>query len=192
MNERTKRRCGTLDEREILNRAAMGDKSAMDEISARFGGLIRYIVSGVLHDVGEEEECVNDVLFRVWRSAGTFDPSRASAATWITVIARNTALTFLRTKQRREGLVSDEELPENAPSHETPETELLKRERLERIKKAVGALGDRDSELFYRKYYYMQSVAQIAAEMGMSERSAEGRLYRLRKRLQRDLGGDVL
>ena len=35
--------------------------------------------------------------------------------------------------------------------------------------------------LFYRKYYYLQPTAQIAAELGMTERAVEGRLYRLKK-----------
>ena len=40
--------------------------------------------------------------------------------------------------------------------------------------------------MFYRKYYYCQSTAQIAAELGLTERGVEGRLYRLRQKL----GGD--
>ena len=35
-------------------------------------------------------------------------------------------------------------------------------------------------------------MAQIAAEMGLSLRAAEGRLYRLRKFLQKELGGELL
>lgn len=51
------------------------------------------------------------------------------------------------------------------------------------------SIGDR--ALFYRKYYYRQPTAQIAAELGMSERAVEGRLYRLKKQLRRLLGGEV-
>lgn len=58
------------------------------------------------------------------------------------------------------------------------------REIVERL-----SIGDR--ALFYRKYYYRQPTAQIAAELGMSERAVEGRLYRLKKQLRRLLGGEV-
>jgi RNA polymerase sigma-70 factor (ECF subfamily) len=44
--------------------------------------------------------------------------------------------------------------------------------------------------LFYRKYYYRQSTAQIAAELGMTQRSVEGRLYRIKQKLRKRLGGD--
>ena len=54
----------------------------------------------------------------------------------------------------------------------------------------MSRLGTRDRQLFYRKYYYLQSISQIAAEMGLTERAAEGRLYRLRQQLRQELGGD--
>jgi RNA polymerase sigma-70 factor (ECF subfamily) len=44
--------------------------------------------------------------------------------------------------------------------------------------------------IFFRKYYYLQTTAQIASETGMTERAIEGRLYRIKKRLRKLLGGD--
>ena len=54
---------------------------------------------------------------------------------------------------------------------------------------AVERLGRRDRELFLRKYYYYQPIAQIAAESGLTVRAVEGKLYRIRKHLQSELGG---
>jgi len=66
---------------------------------------------------------------------------------------------------------------------------LLQKERREQLAQALAGLSQRDRALFYRKYWYQQSMAQIAAETGMTLRAAEGRLYRIRKRLQEALGG---
>lgn len=55
---------------------------------------------------------------------------------------------------------------------------------------ALARLGQNDRALFYRKYYYLQSTAQIASELGMTVRAVEGRLYRLKKQLRRMLGGE--
>ncbi|WP_417176253.1 sigma factor-like helix-turn-helix DNA-binding protein [Anaerotignum sp.] len=38
----------------------------------------------------------------------------------------------------------------------------------------------------------MQSTAQIARELGMTERAVEGKLYRLKKKLRNLLGGDTV
>ena len=55
----------------------------------------------------------------------------------------------------------------------------------------ADALSQSELTLFYRKYYYLQSTAQIAAEMGMSERAVEGRLYRIKNKLRKRLGGEL-
>ena len=65
-----------------------------------------------------------------------------------------------------------------------------KAERRAALHDALARFGQNDRALFYRKYYYLQSTAQIAAELGMTERAVEGRLYRLKKRLRTMLGGD--
>ena len=67
----------------------------------------------------------------------------------------------------------------------------LNRARQEALTTALYALPERDRLIFYRKYYYRQSTAQIAAELGMSERAVEGRLYRLKKPLRDQLGGII-
>ena len=68
---------------------------------------------------------------------------------------------------------------------------LLRQERANELSRALSSLSRRDYLLFYRKYYYLQSTDRIAAELGTTERAVEGRLYRIRKRLQTLLGGDA-
>ena len=67
---------------------------------------------------------------------------------------------------------------------------LLRQERANELSRALSSLSRRDYLLFYRKYYYRQSTAQIAAELGTTERAVEGRLYRIKKALRKALGGD--
>ena len=51
-------------------------------------------------------------------------------------------------------------------------------------------MSEIDCSLFYRKYYYLQSAAQMAAELGLTERGVEGRLRRIRLRLRKELRGE--
>ena len=82
------------------------------------------------------------------------------------------------------------ELDESVPGEDSPEAELLRRERLKTLRSAVSNLPAGERRLLYRKYYYRQSTAQIAAELGMTERAVEGKLYRLKRRLRDILGGE--
>ena len=85
-----------------------------------------------------------------------------------------------------------EKLEAEAPTPEpTPEEVVLQKERQAALRSALEKLSPKDRTLFYRKYYYLQSTAQIASELGLTERAVEGRLYRLKQRLRKTLGGEA-
>lgn len=107
---------------------------------------------------------------------------------WLTAITRNTARNYQRSAQHRPGTQS---IPEGTPAPDvSPEEAILQAERSAALHDALARLGQNDRALFYRKYYYLQSTAQIASELGMTVRAVEGRLYRLKKQLRRMLGGE--
>lgn len=81
------------------------------------------------------------------------------------------------------------EIPQDTPSGGmTPEEEVIQRERQAKLEAAIRSLSGTDKILFYRRYYYMQSVKQISAETGMTLKSVESRLYRLKQRLKDEMG----
>ena len=81
------------------------------------------------------------------------------------------------------------EIPQDTPScGMTPEEEVIQRERQAKLEAAIRSLSGTDKILFYRRYYYMQSVKQISAETGMTLKSVESRLYRLKQRLKDEMG----
>ena len=63
------------------------------------------------------------------------------------------------------------------------------KEKQEQLKKVLNNLDSKERTLFYRKYYYMQSTAQIAREMGTTERAVEGKLYRIKNKIRKQMGG---
>jgi RNA polymerase sigma-70 factor (ECF subfamily) len=95
-----------------------------------------------------------------------------------------------RIRQGRQ-MDSNGEVLLGLPSMElTPEEEVLKKERQEVLVSALEMLSPKEKLMFYRKYYYLQSTAQIASELGTTERAVEGRLYRIKKQLRKILGGE--
>ena len=86
---------------------------------------------------------------------------------------------------------SVEEIASDIPSPElSPDEQIIRQERQAAVNRALQRLSPKDKTLFYRKYYYLQSTAQIASEMGMTERAVEGKLYRIKKQLRKMLGGE--
>ena len=175
-----------MDPSAWMERLQQGDREALEPLLAHYEGMLRYIVSGVLSDPHRQEDCLAEVRLKLWEKREQYDPERSSPATWLTVLCRNAAVDHLRSAQRHSAEALDEARPDPAPG---PEEQLQRAERLER---ALASLSSRDRALFYRKYYYLQSTARIAAELGLTPRAVEGRLYRIRKGLQNKLGGDLL
>ena len=171
-----------MHEREIIELLLSRDERGLSELLLHYGPLMRYIIAPILPDGRDREDCLNDVAMRVWDKIETFDDLKGSFSGWLTAITRNAALN-----RARGGTVADstEEIPQNTPSTlPTPEEAVLMAERKAALGRAIDGLASRDKAIFYRKYYYLQPTAQIAAELGMTERAVEGRLYRIRKRLR--------
>lgn len=161
------------------------DERGMDALLLHDGPMMRYIIAAILPDPRDREDCLMETAMQVWQKAAQFDPSRGSWNAWLTALTRNAALNFARRAANGAQPLAQE------ASVQTPEEALLQSERRDALARALRQLDSDARALFYRKYYYRQSTAQIAAETGMTERAVEGRLYRLKKQLRKLLGGDA-
>ena len=174
---------------EILSKIISRDESGITELNTRYGPLMRYIISPILEDEQDREECLSEVAMKVWDNIGSFDPEKGSFTAWLTAITRNAALNMARNSAKRSSLT---ELPADGASGEpSPEETFEKAEQMRALRAAINRLDNKDRIIIYRKYYYLQSTAKIAAELGMSERAVEGRLYRARHKLKELMGGEI-
>ena len=174
-----------VHEQDMIALLQQHDERGMDALLLHCGPLMRYIIAPILPDPQDREECLSEVSMRVWSRIAQFDPARGSWNAWLTAITRNTARNFQRSAQHHSSVQS---IPEGTPAPgASPEEAILQAERSAALH---DALAQNDRALFYRKYYYLQSTAQIASELGMTARAVEGRLYRLKKQLRRMLGGE--
>lgn len=170
---------------QIVEKIKNGDGDGMEALLKHYGALLRYVISPILNDHHDTEDCLSETAMKVWNKIYLFDSDKGSFKAWLTSVARNTALNYLKRTQ------TEGEIPEDVPSSDrTPEEEILLREKQTALREALSRLSQGDRGLIYRKYYYMQSTAQIASELGTTERAVEGRLYRLKKQLRKTLGGE--
>jgi len=158
----------------------------MEGLLLHFGPLMRYIIGPILPDSRDREECLSEVAMRVWDKIDRFDPEKGSWTAWLTALTRNAALNRSRGQTGTAGELT-QDVPSPGPG---PEETLLRRERLEEMRRAMRDLPQGDQALLYRKYYYLQSTEQIARELGTTPRAVEGKLYRLKQKLKKRLRGD--
>lgn len=175
-------------EKEIIELIKCRDEKGMDELLRHYSPLINYIISPILTNSSDREECLSEISMKVWDKIDHYDSSKGSFNGWLTAIARNTALN--RARQIKNDLSTEEICRETVSPAPGPEEMLLLREQKKALENALAKLSRKERELFYRKYYYMQSSAQIARELTTTERAVEGKLYRIKKKLRKALGGD--
>lgn len=153
-------------------------EEALHEIKESYHALFLYILSqkGFSHE--DIEECINDIYLEIWNSKDRFDESKSSLKTFLCAIARHISYHCYRKNNN-----------EQKHRMNTDINHIAKKETYSEIEKQllasiIQSLSRQEKDLFYRKYYYMQSTLQMATELCMSQKAIESRLYRLRKKMQ--------
>jgi len=77
---------------ELLAGMARGDRAAAEGLYKALGSRLYGIAYRILRDSGLAEDVVQEAFVKIWKNAHRFDPNKGSAATWVAVITRRTAL----------------------------------------------------------------------------------------------------
>jgi len=160
---------------EILPRVARREALAMNDCITQFGGLVWSIIRRYVQPDSEAEDVVQEAFSELWQKADRFDASRASAATFIGLIARRRSIDWLRRKSRRPEL---QPLPEDfdermsAPVADTPRVDS------ESLHGALQQLPTEIRELFQLHFAKGLTHHEIADHTGLPLGTVKTRLRR--------------
>lgn len=163
------------------------DERAISETAASYGGYCFKIAFNILSSTQDAEECVNDTWLRTWNSIPPHRPTILSP--FLGRITRNLALhLFQRDHAKKRGggeiILVFEELAECVSGRESEdqiEDELALKQA---ISDFLFAQPVQKRKIFVLRYWYADSVAQIAKKMHISESSVSVTLHRLRTALR--------
>lgn len=144
----------------------------------------------ILGNMEDAEECVNDTYLSAWNSIPKNQP--AFLSTYLAKILRQTAIDLLRRKNRQKRQASEyalslEELEDVFAGGSSPEQELEKKELRQALTRFVKALPPLQRNLFLGRYFYFDSLKEVASYCGMSEAKAKSTLFRIRGKLRKYL-----
>jgi RNA polymerase sigma-70 factor (ECF subfamily) len=175
---------------EVLVRrvAQSGDERALSELYDRYAGLVYGAGVRYLGDRALAEDLVQEVFTAVWRGAASFDPSRASFATWVYRITRNRATDQIRRRRARVRTVGDETRLE--PGEEDPVGELS---RGFDLASALSRLSPTHREVLILAYFHGLSQSEISRRtntpLGTVKSRTTAALRALRETMRADEGG---
>ncbi len=171
---------------EIIDLFFERSEQAITELITKYGAAVKNVASNILRDTQDVEECANDTYLQVWKSIPPKRPEYLGA--YVCRIARNVSLTryHANTAQKRNSFYDTalEELEDTIPALETVESEYDAKELRIYLNRFLQAQSRDDRYLFLRRYWYGDSIRQIADTMGTTPHAVSVRLFRLRQKLQ--------
>ncbi|VXB69137.1 RNA polymerase sigma factor [Aeromicrobium sp. 9AM] len=175
---------GTGD-RELLARAAAGDRSAFGQLYDRHVRPVYWQAYAVVQDADEAEDVTQDVFITTWDKIRRISVVDESVLPWLLVTARFTALNARRRshKVRARSIELNAELPDDSSVEDAVVAEQIRSE----IDKAVATLSATDRRLYELCVVGDHTYELAARELGVSHAVVRNRISRLRTRLRADL-----
>ena len=161
------------------------DERAITETDTKYGMLCHRIAYNVLNNREDSEECVNDTYIGLWNSIPPTKPNNFMA--YVCRITRNLSLKRLEAMSRQKRsvhmLVSFDEL-----SEVMPDEYISSKTGDEELGRLISVFLRKEKEdarnVFIRKYYFFDSICDIAERYSFTESKVKNMLYRTREKLK--------
>ena len=170
------------DEQKILLSLKTKNRDSLEKVIKVYTPYVRVIAYGIIGSVmtnEDIEEVIADTFISLWKSAENLDAEKGNIRAYLGTIARNCSKNKLRE------LRPYSELDETIPSDEQGPVESFEaKEERNLLVNLIMELGEPDSEIFIRYYYYEQKIKHIANYMGLPVPTVKTKLSRGRIRLK--------
>ena len=178
-----------MEDKKIVKLLFARAENAISELSRRFGKQLYRIAYNILGNQMDAEECTNDTYFALWNAIPPVSPD--PLAPYVYRTGRNTALKRLHreTAQKRDSRydVSLEELNGCLPGDDVEQI-IGARELGRAIDRFLKSKSRESRYIFIRRYWFGDSIGEIAKELKMKETTVSVRLTRMRNSLKEYLG----
>lgn len=180
-----------IDDEELVWLIARSQPEALSELYDRYSRLVFSLALNILGDQANAEDVTQDVFFRVWEKAKTYQREQAKVSTWLTSIARYRAIDILRRQGARpEGhrvgwgdlnSIGAQPLGERKPEEMTEQSILAQKVRM-----AISDLPAGQQQALVLAFFQGYTHSEIAKETSMPLGTVKTRI-RLAMQKLRDL-----
>ena len=178
-----------IEDEKIVELFFARSEQAIQELDTKYGKVCRKLSYNIVNNRQDVEECMNDAYLGAWNAIPPAKPNPLQA--YICKIVRNLSLKRYYHKEaaKRSSTyeIAMQELEEYLPAPNTVEAEIEARELVRIIESFLDTLEVENRVLFMRRYAYVDTYADIAKHVGMSEKNVSVRLTRIRRQLKRYL-----
>ena len=163
---------------------------AIKATDSKYGAYCFTIADNILRNKEDSEECVNDTWLNAWNAMPPQKPTKLQM--FLAKITRNLSFNrfIARSANKRGGgeivLILDE-LAECIASESDVVNEYEARELGQCIRRFVRSLPEREGNVFVRRYFFTEPVAEVAKRCNLTDNNVMVILSRTRKKLKTHL-----
>lgn len=174
-----------MDDNVIIELFFSRSEQAIEELRHKYGRLCAQIAGGILHNEQDAEEAVSSSYLKLWNAIPPKRPE--SLCGYLCRTVRNIALNTAERNQRKRADSILGELAEIIPGGMTVEGAYDSAQTARCINEFLESAAKKPRMIFVMRYYYNQSVKQIAGSLAMSESAVKTQLSRTRAALRERL-----
>lgn len=178
-----------MEDQEIIELFFARSEQAIAQLQNKYGKRCLKVAGNILNNQLDAEECVNDSYLAVWNTVPPQNPD--PLLTYVCHIVRNLSIKRYHANSARKRNshydIALDELEECIQSEETVENEIAVKELADAINQFLGTLSKENRMMFVRRYWFSDSIEDIARMFRISSRNVSLRLVRMRKGLKKYL-----
>ena len=174
-----------MDDNGIIELFFSRSEQAIEELRRKYGRLCAQIARGILRNEQDAEEVVSSSYLRLWNAIPPKRPE--SLCGYLCRTVRNAALNTSESNRRQHTDSIPAELEEILPDSKTVEGAYDSAQTARYINEFLESAAKKPRMIFVMRYYYNQSVKQIADSLSMNEGAVKTQLSRTRAALREHL-----
>lgn len=183
-----------MEDSDIIKMYEARDERAISETADKYASYCYSISYNILRSKEDAEECVNDTFVKAWSIIPPKKPNCMKA--FLGRITRNISLNVLeKSSAQKRGAGEYElalsELDNILCESSNVEDEIIKKEIISAVNHFLGTISKEKRIIFVRRYWYLDSVADISKKCGISESKVKSVLFRTRRSLREYLKKEV-
>ena len=179
-----------MEDEAIVELYLAREEAALRYTAEKYGARLRALAMRIVQDAPCAEECENDTYLSAWNLIPPHEP-RTYLFAFLGRITRHVAIDRCRRweaeKRSAEVCALTAELEQCLPAGDDVAGSLEAKALAEAINAFLSRRSAEQRNIFVRRYWYFDSVAEISRLYGLSQSKVKTTLFRLREALKEEL-----
>ncbi len=179
-----------MEDSRIVDLYLLRDETAIRQTAEKFGSRLHALAYGIVRDQQTAEECENDTYLQAWNTIPPHEP-RTYLYAYLARITRHIALNICRSRSslKRSAFLCElsTEMEQCIPAPDDLQCRIDEQALREAINGFLRTLDEEKRNLFLRRYWFLDSIAEISGRFGISQSKVKTTLFRCRTGLRKYL-----